>query len=111
MSLSIINQKSLLDVWDQLISAYYDKNKFGGNVAEVYAYAIANTYPSYGSKIFKERDKNFDLARINALYEILKMFKEKYYCKIFVNNRKLGKWLKKECFSHRVHIRIEKEGI
>ena len=105
MSLASISMKNALHLWSELEAAYFGINKYGGNVAEIYAYRLIPNHPSYGAN--KELDAELDLERASALHSILTEFNKHRGCLIKINDRTLGNWLITEEFGHRAHISVQ----
>jgi hypothetical protein len=104
-----VSMNQALQLWSELIDAYYEKNNYGGNVAEIYAYSLMPYVPTYAqNKKFDEWAEDIEIRTSKTLYNFLKKFKEDYNCKIFIEYNEFGDWLLNERFSHRVHIKIEK---
>jgi hypothetical protein len=104
MSLAIISVKKAIHLWSDLEKAYFGVNGFGGHTAEIYAHRIKDPAPSLGFNAERDKESHTELAV--ALYDILSEFKESRNCSITVNDKKLGSWLKREEFAHRVHVKI-----
>ena len=106
-----ISIQQLISLWVNLEDAYNGVNGYGGDTAEIYAYTVQSRSPGYkpgGDGIFAEDNKELELNASRSLYEVLKLFKLKRDCKIYIEERLLGKWLLKERFQLRVHVRIKK---
>lgn len=103
-----INQA--LSVWSELWQAYYGKNDFGSDTAEIYAYKVMPRCPiletSRKKKYRKDEAKEYGLQAAQSLYALLVKFSMKNECIITVNGRRLGKWFLKEPFLHRCHVKV-----
>ena len=109
--LNSISINQALDLWSELEQAYYDNNGFGGNVAEIYAYRLMPYSPLYvkGSQqgvIWSDEAERVEGNVMDSLYELLKMFKDKRGCKIYVDGKLFGKWIKSQRNLHRWHITV-----
>lgn len=106
-----ISKQQLITLWVELEDAYNGVNGFGSDTAEIYAYTLQPRSPGYeaGSQApsFLEAHIELELDTSKSLYEVLMLFKEKRQCLIFIEEKRLGKWLLKERFHHRLHIRIK----
>lgn len=107
----------ILWLWSELEAAFYGKNGFGGDTAEIYIYRLMGNVPNvFGD----ERDEA--LAQLSArgesireaydranasLYAVLAHFAETREALIEIDGRELGDWLKTERFTHRVHVRVK----
>lgn len=107
-----------LGIWSELESAYYGKNGFGGDVAELYLYRFMSYCPSVAHTPGSPRDlieetgiiadmarEAYDKAN-EALHDILLHFAETRTAKILVDDQELGPWLKKARLQHRVHVKV-----
>jgi len=75
-----INQ--LLFVWNELVSAYYGVNAYGGNVAEIYAFRLLPCDPlaEHGDK--EAQDERMMLAA-ESLFAIMRKFSEDFRCAVY----------------------------
>lgn len=97
-----------LSVWAELEAAYYGKNGYGGNVAEIYAYCLLVLAP--GDPTGEERG---DVAA-RELERMLQMFAHVHEDARFgveVAHREFSPFFPLErqplpSFSHRIHIQI-----
>lgn len=103
-----ISIQQLITLWVELEDAYNGVNGFGTYTAEIYAYTLQPYSPGYKPNSDKEYNIELELDALKSLYEVLMLFKSKRDCVIYIENRKLGKWLLKERFQHRLHILIVK---
>lgn len=104
-----INQA--LDVWSDLWQAYYGKNGFGSNTAEIYAYKIMPNSPKFSMNINSPENKKLGLLAAKSLYQLLFKFRHENDCKIEImetrtKGQKIGRWFTKEPFFYRCHIKI-----
>lgn len=103
-----ISPHQLIDLWVQLEDAYNGVNGYGGTVAEIYAYTVEPSNPGYKHRegMF---DEDFELNASRSLYSVLRLFKWKRNCIIYIEDvkgkKRLGKWFLKRRFQHRIHIR------
>ena len=110
-----VSIQQLINLWVQLEDAYNDENGYGGTVAEIYAYTLQPRTPGYAPnsdnpfRNFDEKSKEIEFNASKSLYNILTLFKSKRKCVIKIENKRLGKWLLKERFNHRLHIEIIKK--
>ena len=103
-----LSTTQLINLWVELEDAYNGVSGFGSCTAEIYAYTVMPCNPSYqhGKGQYDAED---ELNASKALYEVLTLFKSKRDCIIYIEGRRFGKWLLKERFQHRLHIRIKKK--
>lgn len=76
-----INQ--LLDVWNELVRAYYGENAYGGNVAEIYAFRLMPSSPlaeqgDYGA----QSDRAARAAE--SLAAVMRKFSEYFDCAVYL---------------------------
>lgn len=99
--------RQALDVWSDLEAAYYGKNKFGGNVAEIYAYRLQQRYPSaesgFGIFLQEAQKEQARLAGRNLL-ALLALFKKAHSCKISIDARRAE--IRRDGLWHRCHVKI-----
>ena len=103
----------LMRLWAELVEAYHDKNKFGGNVAEIYAYRFEAYSPfahSVESKAAAEELGQIALKASRQLYALLLLFATEYDCVVEVNGNKQWRYLPDTPFYHRAHITIHRKG-
>lgn len=125
-----------LDVWSELEMALHGTNGYGRNVAEIYVYRFSPDCPSLDQVLkeperwkgtMAERNAREDLERINtSLFNLLSYFAAKRDAIVELEYkkpreermvpprddkwRKVGAWVKKTEFSHRIHVRVKKKG-
>lgn len=115
-----LSTHQLLNVWNELDDAYYGKNGFGSDTAEIYAYAISEENPS-ATHLGKTYARDQALEAAKTMREILELFAEMRQCSILVDGSpflsKIGDTITKTShffwddtaqFDHRIHIRIVK---
>ena len=108
-----ISIQQLITLWVELEDAYNGVNGFGSDTAEIYAYTVQPHSPGYGYNgggedvVATEISRELELNASKSLYEVLMLFKSKRDCIIFIEERKLGKWLLKDHFHHRLYIRVK----
>ena len=101
-----------LSIWSDLSDAFYGKNGFGGDTAEIYLYRLMPSGPAAAAASLGEPGLHGDIAReafdeANAtLFSILAYFQKERDARIEVEGRKLGPWLSSARFNHRVHVRV-----
>lgn len=96
----------LMELWAELVEAWHGVNGFGGDTAEIYAYRFQAYSPFAHWHHDEEKLGEIGLQSARQLYELLTMFKVRHDCRIIVDGKPLGAWLKKFPFNHRVHVRI-----
>lgn len=97
-----------LDIWSELWQAYYGKNGYGGDVAEIYAYRLMPNIPTlnYQGDTFKNSTAIAYRQAQTSLYNLLDKFAEDNDCRIFVDKMSLLDWMETDGFNHRCHIQI-----
>lgn len=104
MNLHTLSMEQALSLWSELEQAYFKKNGYGGDTAEIYIYRLMPHTPSIGT--FENLAvEAYDCAN-QAMYELLAMFAEDRDAVIMVAGRELGEWLKTARYHHRVHVRV-----
>lgn len=105
-----------VDVWTELDEAYFGRNRYASDTAEIYAFRLL---PYVGGGLdFNAEPGTFQyektieagMCAAENLYELLKLYTEKREVIIYVNDRKLGKWVSKEPFLHRNSVRVKKKN-
>lgn len=107
MSLETISMDQVLDVWTDLEAAYYGKNGYGGDTAEIYVYRLMPRIPNGAP------DDDDYLKANQALFSLLRRFQSMHsdaaislYATRKDDGRPLGSWLNGCHEAHRHHIRI-----
>lgn len=105
-----------LGLWSELEAAYYGKNSYGGDTAEIYLYRLMPNDPSAEEAHRRKNEPShtiFGQARREqvtnankALHSLLKHFARTREARIEVNGKELGDWLKAADFDHRVHVKV-----
>lgn len=111
-----ISLPDALKLWSELEAAYYGDNKFGGTVAEIYAYTVKPlSFLAHGA--YESQDlSGLPGAALRAeakengqtLYELLKLFQRTHRCSIEVDGMSPKKALlhPNRLFVHRCHVAI-----
>jgi hypothetical protein len=100
-----------LRIWSDLEQAYFGKNSFGSNTAEIYLYRFMGGVPRDVRMINdpgimgKVTREDFDNANV-AMHDLFKLFASERSAKIEVDGRELGEWLKTARLCHRVHVKV-----
>lgn len=103
-----------LGIWSDLEAAYYGKNSFGGDTAEIYMYRLMSSNPRAEAARQQKNPTGIVLEGLQeqiqdankALHSILKHFAKERNVGIMVNGKELGEWLRKADFDHRVHVKV-----
>lgn len=108
--------RQAIGVWDELVDAYYDRNGFGGQTAEIYSYRLEEYRPSVHlhqfnvPEMFKEDATKIAVDAANTLLELIELFKEKYNCKITIDGLSISEFHKEikkfDGMAHRYHVKI-----
>ncbi len=109
-----ISMIQALEIWSELWQAYFGKNGFGGDTAEIYAYRLMPDHPGFE---MNEKDKNqreTGLQTARSLYSLLKKFSKENQCLIEImktreEGREIGPWFTQRPFFHRCHVRVTKK--
>lgn len=103
----------ILALWSELEAAFYGKNGYGGDTAEIYIYRLMGDVPNvFGDEALAQPGARGDSVReaydrANAsLHAVLAHFAETRDAHIEIDGRELGAWVKDERFTHRVHVRV-----
>lgn len=99
-----ISMVQALDIWSELWQAYFGKNGFGGNTAEIYAYTLMPDSPSRNNS--QRRQVTDGLIAASSLYSLLELFKSRAQCKIEIDGKEMGLWFKTQPLLHRCHVKI-----
>ncbi len=112
-----ISMNQALSIWSELWQAYYGKNGFGGDTAEIYAYRLMpyvpdvhahhnSQYRESQSYIFRNMDVSEKAA--HSLCELLYAFQKETNCDITIDGESIGDWFHDQgsLFDHRCHVKI-----
>jgi hypothetical protein len=98
-----------LDIWSELWQAYYGKNGYGGDTAEIYAYKLM----PYSPTINLDGDSFTDGNRVSyvkaqySLYHIVIKFINDNNCTITIDGKSPTDWLESQIFDHRCHVQVK----
>ncbi len=109
-----ISMNQALSIWSELWRAYYGKNGFGGDTAEIYAYrlmpyepVVASDNPQFReTQLFKEHSNVAIVKATSSLYALLTKFQIDADCQITIDDKEIDEWVKTEIFDHRCHVRV-----
>lgn len=106
-----ISMNQALDIWSDLWQAYFGKNGFGSDTAEIYAYRLMPYTPAvhnfcYETESYLSRKKEVCEQAQNSLVALLKKFAAENDCMIEVNGKTVDDWAGSEMFDHRCHVKI-----
>ena len=97
-----LSSVSAISIAYDLATALHGCNAYGGHVAEIYLYRI-QVNPSLNPLLNP-------LATIDqgcrTLYAVLAHFAENYDASVKVDGRRLGPWIRRARFNHRVHVEV-----
>lgn len=113
-----ISIPQIVSVYDDLVKAYFGVNRYGGNVAEIYAHRVSEYSTSVHSS-FGATSKNGHLFEVlkeyteNAgsnLFSIIELFKE-HYPDATVRVKGVRNWVTPRAglqggFNHRTHVQV-----
>ena len=95
-----------LSVWDDLTRAYFGKNGFGGNTAEIYAYRFFPYSPRESSVLTKEEtDEQNQLAK-EAFTLIVQRFMHQWNCEVSIDGLEWFAWFLKDTFDYRCAVQV-----
>lgn len=109
--LHTLSLEQALSLWSDLDDAYYGKNGFGGDTAEIYIYRVLSGVPRQATEIDVTgllgdmAREAFDKAN-HVLHDFLLKFADHRNVRIEVDGRELGPWLKTARYTHRVQVRV-----
>ena len=103
-----------LNIWYELELAFQGKNSFGGDMAEIYCYTLMPHSPAYArnpqSEMFADTMEKLYRDAKNSLCGVINKFIEKHKCLITIDGTYFTEWEEGNYdFSHRCHVKIEKE--
>lgn len=110
-----LSMAQALDVWSDLCDAYHGKG-WGGDTAEIYMYRFMPDCPSVNlcrepgkplTGMAAEAEQRRVADANEALWALLAHFAEERNCRLTVNGKRLGKWVSKAGFDHRVHVKVK----
>ena len=99
-----------LEIWSELWQAYFGKNGYGGDTAEIYTYCVMPDSP--GKNLNEERQSEYGLQAAKSLYSLLTKFSHDYDCKIEIMTtrdigKEIGEWMFEEPLFHLCHVRVK----
>lgn len=113
-----ISMTEALSIWSDLEQAYFKKNGYGGDTAEIYMYRFGY-YPIVSAYLRHPHAPDDapspwimeDIKKMNtSLFALLSHFAEHRDAEIEVDDenqmRPLGEWVKESNNTHRVHVRV-----
>ena len=111
-----ISTSQLLRLWSELDDAYYGKNRFGGDTAEIYAYTLQPADPSRNPSLapeheYQEAERYAALQAAQTLFHVLCEFEKIRECSVLVNGKIITHSLAHQPFEHRVHIKVQKTSV
>jgi len=106
-----ISPLGLLDLWDDLLTARYGDNSFGGDTAEIYAHRCASPGAATTLMLCAGTDTAAQIhdAAIEAaqgLHAIIALFIERHRVTVEVDGRPFGPWVASRPFTHRAHVSV-----
>jgi hypothetical protein len=110
-----ISMNQVLSIWSELWQAYYGKNGFGGDTAEIYAYRLMPYSPSLHmtGETFKESNDELRINAVNSLVTLCNKFAKDNDCTIKIDNLPSDRWISvigRE-FDHRCHVKVIHNGM
>ena len=105
-----VSMNQALSIWSELWQAYYGKNGYGGDTAEIYAYRLMPYSPSFNmtGETFQESNDELRINAVNSLVALCNQFAKENDCVIEIDKCPLDKWVSligRE-FDHRCHVRV-----
>ena len=101
-----ISMNQALSIWDDLWQAYYGKNNYGGDEAEIYAYRLRTDEPTLYANGFEGSKYKAAHKAATSLYHLLVKFAAENNCTITIDNMPLIDWVESTVFDHRCHVKI-----
>ena len=109
--------RQAVGIWDELVDAYYGRNGYGGQTAEIYSYRLEQYSPGVHKfsddkilPMYRDDAKRIAIEAAQALAGIIKLFLERYDAEITVENMKIPIWEKKikqgKFLYHRYHVTV-----
>ncbi len=101
-----INQA--LSIWGDLWQAYFGKNGYGGDTAEIYAYRLMPNEPClFGvGDYFKERQAEVYRNAAYSLRDIVWKFCQDNDVLCLMDGENCDDWVRHTIFDHRCHIKV-----
>lgn len=99
----------LLDIWDDLLTARYGDNSFGGDTAEIYAYRCVGPGTAgtiFGAAVGTAMARDAALEAAQGLHAVLELFAARHRVTIEVDGYPFGAWVATTPFSHRAAVRV-----
>lgn len=101
-----LSMTQALSIWSDLEAAYYQKNDFGGDTAEIYIdRAMPYSASTNGNDVSDLANDEYDLAN-ESLHDLFTHFSKTRNARIEVAGSELGSWLRTARFEHRVHVKV-----
>ncbi len=109
-----LSMMQALSIWSDLEAAYYGKNGFGGDIAEIYIYRAMPYEPSVARiehastvdiTVGVAAGSAYDRAN-ESLHALFAHFGKTHEARIEVEGRELGEWLKTARYLHRIHVKV-----
>lgn len=103
-----------LSIWSDLEAAYYGKNGFGSNTAEIYIYRAMPYDPIVASLVGVLPEsaharniggESYDKANA-SLCALFSYFSKTREARIEIDGCELGEWLKTARYMHRIHVKV-----
>jgi len=110
-----LSMTQALSIWSDLEAAYYGKNSFGSDTAEIYIYRLMPFEPlvarvEFGSspvgKIGEDAMNSTYRQASESLHALLAHFSKTRDARVEIEGRELGEWLRSACYMHRVHVKV-----
>lgn len=107
--------RQAVGVWDELVSAYYNRNGYGGQTAEIYSYRLEEYRPGVHKApvmldMFKDDAKRIAVDAAEALLGLILIFQEDNKCEVTVEGMTVPQWRKAikngSGLFHRYHVKI-----
>ncbi|MBK7823226.1 MAG: hypothetical protein IPJ61_19770 [Tessaracoccus sp.] len=102
-----INTLDLLMIWGDLVAAYYGRNGYGTDTAEIYAFRCAD--PGAAVRMRSDATQLADegaLAAAQGLHAVLGLFIQQYRAKVKVDGKLYGDWVAARPLTHRTEVQV-----
>lgn len=108
---SSVSVDQLLDIWGELVSAHGGQNRYGGHVAQIYAYRLQRFDPRVVDDYWrKELKYEHAQAAKRSLLAIVRRFESEWDCRCMFDGVWADEWERTAVYDHRVHVEVVPGG-
>jgi len=102
-----VSLDQLLGIWGELVSAYCGQNRYGGHVAELYAYRLMAFDPRIVlENIAKQVRAQQAQEAQRSLVAIVRRFEREWECRCQLDGVWVDEWERTTVYDHRVHVEV-----